>query len=76
MHEVTTPVPTAILVLRAWLEGDPPTELRARLTTTAGTAEAERSLAVAASVDEVCDAVRKWLSAFAAESGDGAVTPR
>ena len=58
------PVPTGILILRAWLEGDPPTDLRARLTTTAGVADSENAVAVVASVDAVCEAVRRWLSDF------------
>jgi hypothetical protein len=69
VQNVTTPVPTGILILRAWLEGDPPTELRARLTTTAGVSEAEHALIVAATVDDVCVAVRVWLSDFLASSG-------
>ena len=78
MADATDTVPTGILILRAWLEGDPPTDLRARLTTTAGVAEAEHAMTVAASVDDVCLAVRAWLSEFMQTRGgrDQAVTLR
>ena len=62
--DITTATPTGILVLRAWLEGSPPTRLRARLTTTGGVSEPEYPMAVVASVDEACDAIRSWLSDF------------
>ncbi len=65
------PVPTGILILRAWLEGDPPTNLRARLTTTAGVAESENALTVVASVEGVCEAVRLWLAAFVETAAAG-----
>jgi hypothetical protein len=60
----TASTPTGVLVLRAWLEGTPPNRLRARLTTTGGVSEAEYPMAVVASVDEACEAIRSWLSAF------------
>lgn len=74
MAEVTGPVPTGIMVLRAWVEGEPPSKLRARLTTTAGMNETERSMTVADSVDDVCLAVRTWLSEFVEEAGHRSVT--
>jgi hypothetical protein len=76
MAELTGPVPTGIMVLRAWVEGDPPSKLRARLTTTAGMNDSERSMTVADSVDDVCVAVRTWLSEFVEEAGHRAVTER
>ena len=74
--DLTAPAPTGILILRAWVEGDPPSELRARLTTTAGVDDAEHSMAVADSVDGVCLAVRAWLSEFVERARHQAVTER
>lgn len=74
--DLTAPVPTGILILRAWVEGDPPSELRARLTTTAALDDAERSMTVADSVDDVCMAVRTWLSEFVEHARHQAVTER
>jgi len=75
MSDGSSPVPTGILVLRAWLEGSPPRDLRARLTTSGGSEDQERPMAVAATVDDVCLAVRDWLNSFV-ESGERAVTRR
>lgn len=74
--DLTAPVPTGIMVLRAWIEGDPPSKLRARLTTTAGMDDTERSMTVADSVDDVCLAVRTWLSDFVEGAGQRSVTER
>ncbi len=73
MSEGSNAVPTGILIVRAWLEGNPPRDLRARMTTSGGGEEQERSMAVAATVDDVCLAVRDWLNTFM-ESGERAVT--
>jgi hypothetical protein len=54
---------TAILVVRVWLEQDDPVRLRARLTQAAGLDE-PATVAVAADVRGVCDAVEAWLRRF------------
>ena len=60
------PVPerTGILVIRIWLEQDPPGQLRARLTQAAGLGEAPTTLTVASDVAGICDAVEAWLGRF------------
>ncbi|HEV3464040.1 MAG TPA: hypothetical protein VG846_08660 [Actinomycetota bacterium] len=56
---------TAILVVRVWLEQDDPVRLRARLTQAADLEE-PATVAVAADVRGVCDAVEAWLRQFLA----------
>jgi hypothetical protein len=52
---------TGVLVLRAWIEGDPSTGLRARITQAADNAAPEYLVATAATVEDVCAGVRAWL---------------
>lgn len=54
----------AVMVVRLWVEGNRETGLRARITQTLDTTGTERSLAVAASADDICDAVKLWVDAF------------
>lgn len=67
---------TRSLVLRVWLEPDPP-HLRARVVEIAP-GLVERSVVVTTSIDEVCQAVRNWLEDLQAEgigkNSDGTVT--
>jgi hypothetical protein len=58
------PERTGLLVIRIWLEQDPPGRLRARLTQAAGLGEAPTTLATASDVTGVCDAVEAWLRRF------------
>jgi hypothetical protein len=63
------PEPTAVLVIRAWLEGedDPNPRLRARVTSTLDVSQsAEPATTACASEHEVVRAVRGWLRAFVA----------
>ena len=56
---------TGVLVIRAWVEGDPPT-LRLRITQTDDIAARREESAVAASIDEAIEIARRWLEDFAA----------
>jgi hypothetical protein len=60
------PVPerTGVLVLRVWLEQDAPGRLRARLIQAAELGEAPTTLATAAGVAGIRDAVEAWLEEF------------
>jgi predicted RNase H-like nuclease (RuvC/YqgF family) len=65
------------LVLRVWVEPGASPGLRARIVEIAA-GRGERPVLVATSVDEACQAVRKWLRALEADGlnddGDGTVT--
>lgn len=52
------------MVVRLWVEGNHEADLRARITQTLDTTGTERSLAVAASADDICEAVKRWVDAF------------
>jgi hypothetical protein len=60
------PVPdrTGILVIRVWVEREPPGRLRARLTEAADLGDPASTLATAADVPGVCAAVEAWLRRF------------
>jgi hypothetical protein len=60
------PVPerSGILVIRIWLEQEPPGRLRARLTQAADLGESPTTLASVADVPGVCAAVEAWLRRF------------
>ena len=60
------PVPerTGVLVLRVWLEQDAPASLQARLIQATDLGEAPTTLATAAGVAGVRDAVEAWLERF------------
>jgi hypothetical protein len=60
-----------VLVIRAWVEGDPG-GVRMRITCTSDISTREEDATSAASIDEACAIVRRWLEAFAAR--DGVVT--
>jgi hypothetical protein len=61
---------SGVLVVRAWIEDEESSGLRARITRSVGFDLDER-VATATSIDEVCDEVRAWLSELleAAEAG-------
>ena len=63
---------TAVFVIRAWIEGEPPS-LRTRMTRTFDVTAANETTEASASVDEVCSIVRRWLEQLQ-EPGDGRVT--
>jgi hypothetical protein len=71
------PEPTGILVIRIWVEQEPPGRLRARLTQTTDLGEPPTTLATAAGVPGVCAAVEAWLARFLdSRHGDAGVTRR
>jgi hypothetical protein len=60
-----------VLVIRAWIEGDPP-GLRLRITLASDISTGEEETATAASIEQAVELVRCWLENFVA--GDGVVT--
>jgi hypothetical protein len=62
---------TALLVIRAWIEANGEAQLRARITHTTLAGPADEASRVAASKDEIKNAVAEWLDQFV---GDGALT--
>lgn len=52
---------TGVLVVRAWIEGDPATGLRVRVTEAVDNAAPEYLVVAAATIDDVCAGVRRWL---------------
>ena len=63
-HAPAVPERTGILVIRVWVEQDDAGRLRARLTQAADLGETATTLAVAAGVPDICDAVEAWLRRF------------
>lgn len=53
-----------MLVVRAWVERDSPSSLRARVVSTLDVNRNESESRIAASVDDVTGIVRDWLSAL------------
>jgi len=53
---------TAVLVIRAWIEGN---ELRARIVHTRDTGSTKTVTAAAGSAEEVMRVVERWLRSFA-----------
>lgn len=52
-------------MLRAWIEGDPP-NLRMRITRASDISTGQKDSTSAASIDDACAIVRRWLEDFAA----------
>jgi hypothetical protein len=59
-HAPAAPERAAVLVIRAWLHGDPPT-LAARIVSTLDVARPERSTRAVTGPDGVSRAVAEWL---------------
>jgi hypothetical protein len=57
---------TGILVVRVWVEDHPVASLRARVTSSLDLTAGPTEEIVAASVDDVCAVVNRWLHAFLA----------
>jgi hypothetical protein len=55
---------TGVLVVRAWLEGSPPGQLRARITQTLDISAPREVVRVVGSADDVLALVRAWLDAL------------
>lgn len=62
---------TGVLIIRAWMDGEPPA-IRMRITHTLDVAARDETSEVAASVDEACTIVRRWLDEL--QRRDGFVT--
>jgi hypothetical protein len=63
VHPPPAPERAAVLVIRAWPHGEPPT-LAARIVWTLDVARLERSTVAATGPDEVARAVAEWLDAL------------
>jgi hypothetical protein len=55
---------TGLLVIRVWLEGTSPHELRARITTSDDLTSRDHTVAMAGTIDDVERIVAAWLRAF------------
>jgi hypothetical protein len=55
---------TGVLVVRAWVEGDSSSGLRARVVSTLDVNRNESESRIAASVDDVTGIVRDWLNSL------------
>jgi hypothetical protein len=62
---------TGVLVVRAWIEGDP-AQLKARITQTIDVAARESATTTASTAEQIYGAVRRWLEEF--EAGPTSVT--
>jgi len=60
--------PTAVLLIRAWVEADG--GLRARITRTLDASSHEQIVTAAASPEEVVRAIVEWLDAFLRSAGE------
>jgi hypothetical protein len=56
---------TGVLVVRAWIEGDP-AQLKARITHTTDVAAREPVSTTASTAEQIYAAVRRWLDEFEA----------
>jgi len=74
----TSPDRTGALIVRLWIEANHQQGLRARITQTLDTMTGEQSVAVAASADDICAVVKRWVDDFAGPDplDDRAVTGR
>jgi hypothetical protein len=65
------PEPVGVLVLRAWIEGDHPDGLRVRILklTDAGSGGEPEQMA-AATIEEACSIVSRWLEDFTSRAAD------
>ena len=76
MGAVTTPEVSGVLILRAWIEGDPSIGLRARLTGLIDNASPEYSMRTAAAIDDICAGVRSWLEDLVSLGASKPPSPR
>ena len=65
------PERSGLLILRLWIERDPVTGLRARITHALDSTGMERVVATASTEDQVYGIVRTWVRAFV----DGSAPP-
>lgn len=69
---------SGVLIVHLWVEERHPEGLRARITQMLSSSTAEQSIAVAASADDICAVVKRWVEDLArsySRSSDVAVTP-
>ena len=57
---------TTIAIVRAWVEGDAPADLRIRIVSVPVDAGETADIGVATSIGEACELVRAWLERFSA----------
>jgi len=55
---------TGLILVRAWIEGDDRSTFRVRITERIDVTGAEQTVSAAATVEETCDVVRRWLERF------------
>lgn len=55
---------TGVLVVRVWVEGDPTTGLRARITRNVDVGKRDDEVTVASTVEDIEATVRSWLAEF------------
>jgi hypothetical protein len=58
-----------VFVVRAWMEPAQPASLRMRVTRSLDVRSPLTEVSATADVDEVCDALRRWLQDFRGRSG-------
>lgn len=68
------PPPVGLLVVRVWLEGQPPA-LRARITTTVDVEAGGQQSTYAGEAEEVVQVVRDWLDGLLRAAGDDDAAP-
>lgn len=56
---------SGVLIVRLWIEENHAHGLRARITQNLDTAAGEESVAVAASSEDICAVVKRWVEDFA-----------
>lgn len=63
------PERTAVLIIRLWVEREPATSFRTRITQTLDVTKAEQVSTVTASKQEIHEIVDRWFESFLATSG-------
>jgi hypothetical protein len=71
----SVPSPTAVMVIRVWMESNQATGFRARIVQTLNVADAPEASMVAGSREEVLAAVGAWLDELMSGPGERAPVP-
>lgn len=69
---------TGVLIVRLWMEANHQHGLRARITQTLNSTAGEESVALAATADDICAVVKRWVEDFArpgSPAGNGKARP-
>ena len=61
--------PAAVAIVKAWIEGDPPSNLRIHVHAASLDGGGETDLGTTADIGEACMLVGTWLTGFAADNG-------